>query len=60
MKKLIIFLSLAMTLTACGQKGPLYLEPKAEANQQKTEPVKPAEKQKTTTETKDDTQTNKK
>ena len=43
-----------MTLTACGQKGPLYLEPKAEANQPNAKQVKPAPKPKTTSETKED------
>ena len=58
MNKTIIFLSLAMLLSACGQKGPLYLEPKPETNKIKTEQSKPAPKKKAVSDERVNTQQN--
>ncbi|MBM7071222.1 hypothetical protein SOPP22_06155 [Shewanella sp. OPT22] len=58
MNKTIIFLSLVMLLSACGQKGPLYLEPKADSNQPKTEKTKPTPKKKVASDEKSDKEQN--
>ncbi len=49
-----------MVLSACGQKGPLYIEPKAEVNKPKTEQVKPVSEKKTASEDNPITETTKK